>query len=290
MSNINTVVWDADNTLWSWMDFAVPAYEAMTRDLARISGKSVDETQKALQRYYSGVHSIENEGVVQKLNADGFFAGIKDFDETQAIIEVQAGFEAARAQHFHVYDGIFDVMSEIRNQGIRQIVLTDAPGNQALSRLIRSRLFQFIEEVIAMPTADINVPAEIRDRSLMKRRELKIPELRTVNKEKPETPLEEVVRLTRAQIIDQVAIIGDNAGKDMALAEIYQCLGIHAVYGSTTPEAIESIRRVAPPQTSRRNVQNEPFIKAPDNSQRIFPANTPAEILEILFGDRTTRV
>lgn len=42
--NIRHVVWDGDNTIWDWMIYAVPSYEAMCRTIATISRKSFTAT------------------------------------------------------------------------------------------------------------------------------------------------------------------------------------------------------------------------------------------------------
>ncbi len=50
-SDIKHVVWDGDNTIWDWMGYAVPAYEAMCKSISRLSRKSFKATAAAMKDF-----------------------------------------------------------------------------------------------------------------------------------------------------------------------------------------------------------------------------------------------
>lgn len=273
MRKLELVVWDGDGTLWDWMSYAVPAYEAMCDEIASIAGKSSDETAAAMKAYYTTVGTMEDERLVQGLNSAGFFNHIKDFDINNCIRRAQSTFAGVRTQKLKVYDGIPVVMGEIHDRGIPQILLSDAIRSQAQLRLRFSKLGKYIKEIHCMPSApSSDIPAEYR------RVHSDLVVVHELPNEKPHIDLEKVVRKTRKQIKEGVVIIGDNDSKDMVLADLYECLGIKAKYGATTLDLIRRIKRFAPDSAVGRNTQ---VLTAP-LSDRIRIANSPMEILKYL--------
>lgn len=269
---ITHIVWDGDNTLWDWIGYAVPAYEAMCQTLSNLTGKSYDETARAMKEFYSGKGTIEDEGLVQGLNESGFFSGVEDFDESKAIRElcgVYGMFTKSRTSQLKKYPAIKKILEATYNMGKSHTLLTDAPINQARARLRHFGLAKFFEGIYGMPMAEIP-----RFPEFLTRQE-PAPEGSVQTVEKPHTDLEKILRMTREQIAKHVAIIGDNASKDMALAERYGCLGIHASYGASSPEAIARIQVFAPERVVRRNMQMEAPTKSKSN---IVTVNHPSEI------------
>lgn len=152
--NIEHIVWDGDNTIWDWMEYAVPAYEGMCEAIAEIAHKSFDETAAAMKAFYSAAGTLEHEGLIQGLQAAGFFRHLTDFSMEQTIRTVQRVFGKIRRENLRTYPGISTVMRKIRQRGLEQIVITDAPGGQASARLRYSRLGNNIAGIHAMPTAE----------------------------------------------------------------------------------------------------------------------------------------
>ena len=282
LDDISTVVWDADNTLWDWVGYAVHAYERMRDFIAEISGKSPEETTAMMRTFYGEKKTLENEGLVQWLNEHGLFDDCENFDETEVILRVREEFEAARSEGFHVYDGIIEVMIELRARGIRQVILTDAPWNQALSRLERAGLIPYIDKICGMPMAEIDVPDELRS----KRDLSKYPQIQVVEKAKPDTELESVVEMVRERIANEVVIIGDNGPKDMGLGEKYGCHRIWAKYGTASDELSSRISAFAEPHTAARNMQRPETPELPESwnkDGKMFIANESTDISQI-FG------
>ena len=275
---IQHVVWDGDNTIWDWMAYAVPAYEAMCDVISDISGRSSDDTASAMKQFYTAAGTLENEGLVQGLQATGFFSHLSDFNLDQTIIRVHTVFSQIRQEKLHVYPGISSVMKEINRRGLEQIVITDAPKRQAQSRLRHSRLGSNISRGYAMPTAEISdLPAGFGQSSLSESG----PPFYDLLHEKPHVDLEAIFQMTRAEVARHVAIIGDNDAKDMALARNYGCLGIHARYGATDPDLGRRIARFAPPRVASRNMQIDAGL-AENSNANIYPVDRPQDILEVL--------
>lgn len=285
MSELSTVVWDGDNTLWDWMGYAVPAYEAMCEEIARIAGTDFKTTAAAMKAYYSSKGTLEDTRLIQGLEAAGFFSQVQNFDGETTITRVHGIFSRVRRANLHLYDGIEEPLRHIRERGMRQVLLTDAPLPQARARIRHANLHVFFDEIHAMPGVPTqDLPAQFRS-SLQERKDE--PTGHVVPEEKPHSDLEAVLKMTREQIARHVVIIGDNNSKDMALARQYECSGIHAEYGAAHPDQILRIQQFAPPRVARRNmqVQQEPGSVSPKKPDRIRVANNPTEIIYLLSND-----
>lgn len=273
MNSLDTVIWDGDNTIWNWMGYAVPAYEAMCGVLADVAGKSEEETALAMKAFYTLKGTLEDPGLVQGLQAAGFFKDTRNFNLETTVLRAQRTFSQVRSENLRVYPGIENVMEEIRQRGWTQMILTDAPGRQAHARLRRSKLDPYIKEVYSMPSPVVpHLPERFK-------KESRVREERVVVEEKPNTPLERILGKTREAIGREVAIIGDSDAKDMGLARKYTCLGIHAAYGAANPEYIERIDRFA---TARVTNRNSSLFQTSSSEDKIRVVQSPDEILSVL--------
>lgn len=279
--NLHTVLWDGDNTIWDWMQYAVPAYEAMCTEIAGIAGRSFNETADAMREFYSFHGTLEHEGLIQGLESSGFFRNVADFNREQTILQVQTRFATVRRQHLHVYPGIAKAMRDFHQEGVVQHILTDAPARQALARLSHSKLSPYIDTVFAMPSGEIkDIPLSLKKTSA---KDAYQPRVVIVSEEKPHTNLERLLAMTRDQIARHVGMIGDNATKDMALGERYGMRGVHAAYGAATEDYVRRIQRFAPARVANRNME---AVGSSDNTRRnsrIVSVHDPKEIREQLL-------
>ena len=274
LDSIKNVVWDGDNTIWGWVEYAVPAYEAMCTWLAKFTGKSEDETAAAMNRFYTAAGALEDERLVQGLHAEGFFREVRGFDLGATILELKRIFTEVRIERLKVYEGVQAVMQRFQDAGARQIILTDAPGVQAILRLRRSGLREYIESVHAMPYAEIeDLPPGIT----RYRRQKGDPTLHMVDREKPHSDLEKILGETREAIAANTIIIGDNGPKDMVLADEKAWLGFHTLYGGTPPSISARLGRFIDRNGANRNLAVDPTA-VHQFSDRIIPVNHPSEI------------
>ncbi len=277
-NEIQYVAWDGDNTLWDWVGYAVPAYEAMHEAIVRISGRSPDDTADAMKAFYTQVGTIEDERLVQGLHSLGLFDGVAGFDMDEAIISVQRAFHNVRNRELQVYPGIAEAMHEIHRRCIEQIIITDAPGGQASARLRRSGLSGYISRIYGMPTAPIlDLPGGLKKHFEGEQN----PPVHVLNEEKPNVELEAIFEKTREEIRKRVGIVGDNDAKDMELARRYGCVGAHAVYGNRNSAIGSRLARFAPPRVASRNMQ---IGEGNGPSGRIVVIEDPREIPSAFFG------
>lgn len=288
-NKLTTVVWDGDNTLWDWMKYAVPAYEAMCSEIAGIAGKSEEETAEAMKAFYTEKGTLEDAGLMQGLSAVGFFEGVEGFDLRGAVLRVQRVFSKVRTDNLEVYEGIRETLEKIKALGVWQIILTDAPLIQVNGRLAHTGLYQYFSGIYAMRASAI--PSLPEDLNKWRAVAEQVGPQTEVPHEKPYSGLEEIVGMNRARIVYEVGIVGDNGSKDMALARKYRCVGVHALYGSPHADLGPRLQKFAPDRVAGRNMQvaeeSSELEARPAQSppSRIRIANSPAEIFERLFEE-----
>ncbi len=271
--HITDIVWDADNTLWDWVTYAVHAYEAMAQCIADETGISEPKVAAAMKRFYTDVGTMENPFLIQGLHSMGFFKNVKNLNLDDLIVKAQAVFSKVRYDNLKLYEGMDKILKMTHESGINNHILTDAPGFQAAMRIRHFGLQDYIKSISTMPSPEPRtLPKKFRER--MARGKYHVPfTVRTVNREKPFTDLEKVLHMTREQIARHVLIIGDNAPKDGKLAINNNCAGIIAAYGIADADLLKRILRFSPAKTAKKNmaVEESTEIKLPN-------AHSPAEL------------
>jgi len=251
------IIWDADNTLWDWVTYAVHAYEAMSNCIAEETGIPEPKVAAAMKKFYSDVGTMENEFLIQGLTSMGLFKKIQKFDMDNLIDKAQSIFAHVRAKHIKLYDHIEEILNKLHERGIKNHLLTDAPGTQAAMRLTHFHLEKYFTSINAMRAADPKtLPKKFKDRKLAGK--YKHPFLiRIMDDPKPDTNIEKITNLTRSQITTQVINVGDSPQKDGGISIKNGNKCIIARYGMAKPELLKRLLRFAPLTTAGQNVSME---------------------------------
>lgn len=281
-SEITDIIWDADNTLWDWVLYAVHAYEAMSKCISDETGIPETKVAAAMKRFYTDVGTIENPFLIQGLYSMGFFKEVEDFNLDELIEKAQQTFSDVRSEYLELYPGIEQILEKTHEMGIKNHIVTDAPGFQASMRLQRFGLGRLITSVNTMPSPEPKtLPKKFRERQ--RKGKYKVPfTVRTVDKEKPQTNLEKIVKYTRNQFQKRVRIIGDNLQKDGKLAINNNCGCYLAEYGIAKTDLLKRILRFAPAKAARKNVATEKSLDLNNLPPNITPIDSPAQLAEEL--------
>lgn len=280
VDEIEEALWDGDNTMWVWLEYAVPAYEAMSQKIAELTGKPEPKVAAAMKQFYTAMGTMEHEGLIQWLNKDGFFKDVKGYDMSNMIIEAQKAFSKARHDHLHVFRGIQKIVKEFAKRNITNSLLTDAPVNQGRARLKRSRMVKHFKRIIAMPAAKIDdLPEKFKRKEKEGYYDLNI-ETHIVEREKPFTNLQKVLRMTNAQIRKHVLVLGDNDSKDMEIPRSWGCRGIHLIHNNPKEDLKRRIARFAPEDSLRKHTNI--FAPVYGKSDRIVVVDKVSDIAQVL--------
>ncbi len=269
---------DGDNTLWDWLGYAVPAYEAMSEAIAELAGKTVPETRPAMKAFYSSVGSIEHEGLVQGLYAAGFFNGVRDFDEAETIRVAMSTFERVQRENLALYPEVDETLAAIRSMGHELMLVSDAPIHKARARLEDLGILDRFSYTFGMASPNVSRrPPSKRVRPAIR------PDM-IFTQEKPfsASELAQALGLTRAQLAERMALFaGDSEPKDMGYALNIGCPGAHTLWGMAKPKLVERIQAFAPPNVTKRHMQVAEGNR-PATSSRIITLRRPREILDLL--------
>lgn len=229
---IKLVITDLDNTIYNWVDYYVPSFNAMVAELVRLTG--LDE--HALRQSFKRVHqkrgtseysfSIEELDVLADVNR-----GLSSREVLQKYGSAIRAFRETRSRTLRLYDGVRETLQILRGQGKKIAAHTDAMMFYALYRLKQLEVDQLFDAIAA--PRDHGIPESI-DPGVARtgdarRYESAVPikdELEP-NMLKPDPAI--LRRILNDCRVDpwEAVYVGDSLPKDIRMAQ--EC-GVHDVY------------------------------------------------------------
>jgi FMN phosphatase YigB (HAD superfamily) len=214
---IRVVITDLDNTLYSWVNYIVPALEAMVDSLCRSTGfpriRIVQSLKEVYERYGTNDYAfaIQESSIFREFESD--------FDSFQALVIAPAkeAFAAARKRYLQLYPGAMDGLRELREGGVSVIALTDSPRNSAEARVRALGLDGHLQALYTLPAYPLPEWVDERIRRLDSegyyRLDIPVVEL-PPSHEKPHGG--GVARILSDFTVEpaEVLLVGDNRGKD----------------------------------------------------------------------------
>jgi putative hydrolase of the HAD superfamily len=255
---------DADNTLYSWVDYIVPSLEAMVDALARVTGFSRDDIASSMRKVFEKFNTNEYAFVLQEAE---IFADLrKDFARFQehVINPSRYAFNRAREQCLQPYPGVRKTLRHLVNRGIKIFVLSDAPSFSAEQRLKRLEISPYVTALYALKTYPLPRSTHL-DEAILNRMKVgyyrsqvgKVVEMdHAFEKPNPEG-LGQLLRRERIRP-EQAVLVGDNAKKDIVVARACSVADVWARYGTViAPEMRARLSYYSAPSVQRRNVSAE---------------------------------
>ena len=232
---IRAVVTDLDNTLYSWVNYIVPALEAMVASLCQTTGFPRIRVVQSLKEVYERVGTNDYSFAIQESSIFREFQS--DFDSFQAIVIAPAkeAFSAARKKYLQPYPGALEGLRELREAKVRVVGLTDAPRNSAEARVRALGLDDWLEAVYSLPGYPL--PEWVDDRIRQREQEgvyrAKIPLVELpADHEKPDPRGLQRIMADLSLSREEILVVGDNRGKDGGVAREAGCLWAWAEYGT----------------------------------------------------------
>jgi len=260
-SPYRVLIADADNTLYSWVDYIVPCLEAMVSTLANLSGFEREDIVESIKKVFEARQTNEYAFVLQE--ADVFAPLRRDivwFQKT-FIHPTRYVFNRVRLQHLRLYPGVRKSFRHLIDLGVRIYVLSDAPAFSAEQRLKHLGLARYVSGLYALESYPIP-DSRLLDRALVNR--LRSGYYRSRIGKMVELPLEMekpnpagLRFLLEAEGIDpaEAVLVGDNPKKDIVVARQAGVFDVWARYGTEiSPEIREKLKQYSAPSVHRRNV------------------------------------
>ncbi len=259
---IRLVVTDMDNTLYSWIDFIVPAVEAMVDAVQRATGFPRIQVVQALKEVYGKYESNEYPFALQESRIFQAFPEFGSFDKL-VIEPARAAFSYARRKYLVPYKGVVETLTALKEKRVLVVALTDAPMNPARARVKALGLDELLTALYTMPGFDFPkhadgsplVAAEILQKSQQGAYDAKCPAIELPREwEKPNTSGLKKILNTYGLAPRDVLVVGDSVKKDIAIAQELGCHDAWAEYGTwVSTEYRERLDIISSPAITRRH-------------------------------------
>jgi FMN phosphatase YigB (HAD superfamily) len=284
---LRAVVTDLDNTLYPWVDYIVPALEAMVDSLVATTGLPRVRVVQSLKAVYAKYQSNEYPFAIQE--SELFKPYEADFDSFHALVldPARLAFKAARERYLKPYPGVRETLEEIRRRGLRLVALSDAPRNAAELRLKWLRLDGHFDALYTLPGYALpdNVDPEIKRRQAAGHYTARAPVVELPSDFEKPSPAG-LARILADLGLDgpEVLYVGDSVKKDMPVAEACGALGVWAEYGTyVSHEYRQRLAVISASAVTRRHVAEETPARWP------LAISSFTQVLELLDGIRWTR-
>jgi FMN phosphatase YigB (HAD superfamily) len=151
---IRLVVTDMDNTLYSWVNYIVPAVEAMVDAVCRATSLPRIAVVQSLKAVYARYESNEYPFALQESSLfREHFPEFGSFDKL-VIQPARAAFAEARRRYLEPYPGVVETLAKLKERGVPVVALTDAPKNPAELRARKMGLDQLLDGLYTLPAFD----------------------------------------------------------------------------------------------------------------------------------------
>jgi FMN phosphatase YigB (HAD superfamily) len=263
--SIRLVVTDMDNTLYSWVDYIVPAVEAMVDAVVRATGFPRIKVVQALKAVYAKYESNEYPFALQESEIFAQFPEFGSFDKL--IIEpARAAFSYARKKYLVPYKGVPETLAKLKERKIIVVALTDAPRNPAQARVKALGFDEILTALYTMPgfvfpkdtEGNPMVGQRIIEKHASGHYEARCPAIELPREwEKPDTRGLKQILNTYGLQPNEVLVVGDSTKKDIAIAQTLGCHDAWAEYGTyVSTEYRERLDIISSPAITRRHAAN----------------------------------
>lgn len=233
---IKLVIVDLDNTIYNWVDYYVPSFNAMVKELVRLTG--IDE--QVLRASFKRVHqkhktaeyafSIEELDVLSESNA-----GLKIPEILQKYNPAINAFRSMRKKTLRRYDNVIETLEKLRSKGKKMVAHTDAMMFYAVYRVKELGVERFFDGIVA--PRDHGLPKGVRPRDVRSQSDEKyetiIPFKKELEPEIVKPNLECLNEILRYFGVDgnEAVYVGDSLHRDIYMAQRCGVYDVYAEYG-----------------------------------------------------------
>jgi phosphoglycolate phosphatase len=285
---IRLVVTDMDNTLYSWVDYIVPAVEAMVAAVAQATGFPRIKVVQSLKQVYTRHESNEYPYALQESSLFQEFPEFGSFDKL-VIDPARAAFSEARRKYLRPYKTVLETLGELRARGIPVVALTDAPRNPAEHRAKRLGIDSLLAALYTMPGFTFPagpdgaalVAPDILQKEVKGEYRAACPVIELPrDHEKPNPEGLKAILASHGVHPREVLVVGDSVKKDVAVAQALGCHDAWAEYGTyVSLEYRERLDIISSSAITRRHVAS---VYESAGGQVVTPTHTLSSYGQLL--------
>ncbi|PTL76771.1 HAD family hydrolase [Vitiosangium sp. GDMCC 1.1324] len=287
-----------DGTLYSWVDYIVPAVEALVGTVERSTGWPRIKIVQALKSVYSKYESNEYPFVLQESEIFKAFPEFGSFDKL--IIEpARTAFNDARKKYLQPFPRVIETLEELKKRGIPVVALTDAPRNPVVTRAKMLKLDLLLDAIYCLPGFDfpkddegekkISRYIEQKDQKGEYRTACRLEELPRDHEKPNPLGLRRICEEMRVSP-EETLVVGDALKKDVAVAREVGAVDCWAEYGTyISLEYRERLAIISAPAITKRHAASILDGDAGKSAQPTHRLSNFAQILDIIDGAPTRR-
>jgi len=237
---IRLVVTDMDNTLYSWIDYIVPAVEAMVTAVEKATNVPRLRVVQSLKAVYTKYESNEYPFALQESSLFQEFNEFGSFDK-MVIEPARMAFREARRKYLAPFKGVVETLEQLKARKVLVVALTDAPRNPAEQRARRMGFDKLLAALYTMPAftfpsapdGQVLVAPDIlnKEERGVYRAECTVVELPR-DYEKPNSAGLKKILSTYGVKPEETLVVGDSIKKDIAVARELGCHDAWAEFGT----------------------------------------------------------
>lgn len=251
-----------DNTLYSWVNYIVPAVEGMVEAVCRATGFPEIKVVQALKRVYARYESNEYPFALQESTLFEELPDFGSFDKL-VILPAMAAFREARRRYLEPYPGVIETLRGLAERKVPVVALTDAPRNPAEQRVRQMDLDGYLAGLYTLPAFQFPASREgepLVSQAIVRKEEkgeyrarcpvVELPR----DHEKPDP--RGLLRVCEDFGVRpaEAMVVGDSTHKDVAVARKVGAVDAWAEYGTYySREYRERLEIVSAPAITRRH-------------------------------------
>jgi phosphoglycolate phosphatase len=251
-----------DGTLYSWIDYIVPAVEAMVDAVCLSTGFPRIRVVQSLKAVYMKYESNEYPFALQESSIYAEFPEFGSFDKL-VIEPARSAFSEARRKYMRPFEHVMPTLKALQERKIPVVALTDAPRNPAEQRVKRMGLDVHLSGLYTLP--GFQFPANNEGEKLVAK-DILMKEERGEYRaacpvvelprdcEKPST--RGLLQICEKYGVDpkQTLVVGDSLKKDIAMAREVGAVDVWAEYGTyVSQEYRERLDIISAPNITKRH-------------------------------------
>ncbi|HTX46901.1 MAG TPA: HAD family hydrolase [Solirubrobacteraceae bacterium] len=234
---IKLLICDLDNTLYDWVGFFVPAFDAMVDELADATGVSEEKLLDSFRRVHQRHGTSEYALAVAELDVLAEVDASLDVRERlEKHSAALSAFRECRRRGLHLYPDVRRTLEALRDAEMAIVAHTDAMGIYARTRLRQLGIEHLFDGVWAL--SDHELPVELHHDEVRRLLEVEPESSRqlvgrdvSAAESKPNPAVVFEILRSFGAAPGEALYIGDSLTKDVLVAQRAGVVDVYAAYG-----------------------------------------------------------
>jgi phosphoglycolate phosphatase len=274
------LITDLDNTLYDWVGFYAPAFDAMADALVEHLGVPKEQLLDEFKTAHQGYANSEQPFAVLELpSVQERYSQLSRAERAVELDSVLHAFNSVRRKHLALYPGVEDTLRSLRSRGIIVVGHTEAIVENAYYRLSHLGIADYFTRLYALRGVSVEHPEPSRAAAL------KPPpgfvHVLPPEERKPNPRL--LLDICRREKVDarDCWYVGDSLTRDITMAVQAGCVAVWARYGTNVdPAAWQKLVRITH-WTKETVARDEELRRAADGIEPDYTIDSFAELLSL---------